>query len=118
MPSRPEVIAVVWEFVVRAGSVERFERAYGPDGDWARLFAAHHGFRGTVLLRDLADEHRYLTVDSWDTIEQRAAMLSSAREEYERLDRACEALTESEREVGTFAVHGEQEGRPCVDARP
>jgi heme-degrading monooxygenase HmoA len=103
------VIAVVWEFVVRADSVEEFERAYGPGGDWARLFAAHHGFRGTVLLRDLAYEHRYLTVDSWESAEDRAAMLGRARDEYARIDRACEALTESERELGTLAVVRERE---------
>ena len=101
------MIRVVWEFVVRADAAPRFERAYGPDGDWARLFAAHDGFRGTVLLRDLAQPGRYLTVDSWDSAEHRAAMLAAAREEYERLDRTCAELTESERDVGTFAVNGE-----------
>jgi hypothetical protein len=100
------MIQVVWEFVVRADAVEAFERAYGPDGDWARLFAAHDGFRGTVLLRDLSRPRRYLTVDSWDTVEQRAGMLASARAEYERLDGECSALTESERELGAFAVVG------------
>jgi heme-degrading monooxygenase HmoA len=101
------VIRVVWEFVVRADAAQRFLRAYGPDGDWGRLFAAHDGFRGTVLLRDLSQPRRYLTVDSWDSAEHRAAMLVAAREEYERLDRSCEELTESERDVGTFAVDGE-----------
>ena len=101
------MIAVVWAFVVRADAVETFERAYGPDGAWARLFAAHDGFRGTVLLRDLAEPRRYVTVDSWDTASQRAAMLAAAREEYERLDRECAELTESERDLGTFAVNGE-----------
>src|SRR5688572_27223875 len=101
------MIQVVWEFVVRADAVERFERAYGPQGPWARLFAAHDGFRGTVLLRDLAEPRRYLTVDSWDTALQRAAMLASARQEYDRLDRECSELTESERDLGAFAVQGE-----------
>ena len=101
------MIRVIWEFVVHADAAPRFLRAYGPDGDWARLFAAHDGFRGTVLLRDLAHPRRYLTVDSWDSAEHRAAMLASAREEYERLDRACSELTESERDLGTFVVDGE-----------
>ena len=101
------MIQVVWEFVVRADATPRFERAYGPDGDWARLFAAHDGFRGTVLLRDLSQPRRYLTVDSWDSAEHRAATLVAAREEYARLDRSCEELTESERDLGTFAVNGE-----------
>lgn len=100
------MIQVVWEFTVRADAVERFERAYGPAGEWARLFARHAGYRGTALLRDLSTPGRYLTVDSWDTIGQRAQMLSREPDEYERIDRECAALTESERELGTLTVVG------------
>ena len=100
------MIQVVWEFVVRADAIEPFERAYGPDGDWARLFARHEGYRGTALLRDVSRPGRYLTVDSWDSIVHRTAMLASASDEYGRIDRECEPLTESERELGTFTVVG------------
>lgn len=98
------MIQVVWAFVVRAGAVEAFERAYGPGGDWACLFARHEGYRGTVLLRDASRPDRYLTVDSWDTVEHRAAMLVREKDEYARIDRASESLTESEQELGTFVV--------------
>ena len=40
-----------------------FEAAYGPTGDWARLFARSGGFRGTELMR--ADDGSYLTLDVW-----------------------------------------------------
>ena len=56
---------------------------------------------------DLSQPGRYLTVDSWDSAEHRAAMLVAAREEYAHLDRSCEELTESERDLGAFAVNGE-----------
>lgn len=98
------MIQVVWAFVVRADATGPFERAYGPGGDWARLFARHQGYRGTALLRDVSRPNRYLTVDSWDTVEHRTAMLAREKDEYARIDRACEALTESERELGTFVV--------------
>ncbi|MEX2271508.1 MAG: hypothetical protein WD690_08565 [Vicinamibacterales bacterium] len=35
------MIQVVWQFVVKEEAVDRFERAYGPNGEWARLFARH-----------------------------------------------------------------------------
>ena len=105
------MIQVVWAFVVRADAVDAFARAYGPEGDWARLFARHPGYRGTALLRDTARPDRYLTIDSWDSIEARAAMLAGEKDEYARLDRACAALTESEQELGTFVVAEEQEDR-------
>ena len=31
---------VLWEFEVKPGREKRFERVYGPDGDWASCFAA------------------------------------------------------------------------------
>jgi hypothetical protein len=29
---------VLWEYEVKPGSEKRFEKAYGPAGDWAQLF--------------------------------------------------------------------------------
>jgi hypothetical protein len=40
------------EFRVNTGFVFEFEKAYGPDGDWARLFRRGDGYLGTELLRD------------------------------------------------------------------
>ena len=98
------MIQVVWEFVVRPDTVGAFLRAYGPSGDWEKLFTRYAGFRGTTLLRDVARPHRFLTVDSWESVAQRAAMLAHAGDDYARVDRACAELTESERELGTFEV--------------
>jgi hypothetical protein len=56
---------VLWEFEVKPGSTIRFEKAYGPAGDWAQLFRAHSKYQRTCLLRDLSRENFYLTIDSW-----------------------------------------------------
>jgi len=32
------MIAIVWEFIVKEEAVSAFQRAYGPDGEWAALF--------------------------------------------------------------------------------
>jgi hypothetical protein len=42
------MIQIIWEFVVKAEAVEQFEKAYGPERTWARLFQAYPGFRGTT----------------------------------------------------------------------
>jgi hypothetical protein len=96
------MVEVVWEFVVRPGASGRFERAYGPRGEWAQLFQRHGGYRGTALVRDVANPDRYLTIDSWESDAQRKEMLVLAKVEYTRLDRKCAGLTESERELGVF----------------
>jgi hypothetical protein len=32
------MFVALWEYEVKPGEEERFEKAYGPDGDWVRLF--------------------------------------------------------------------------------
>jgi heme-degrading monooxygenase HmoA len=44
------MIATIWRFRVQPGKLDAFERAYGPQGDWARLFARAEGFIATELL--------------------------------------------------------------------
>lgn len=96
------MIEVVWEFVVKPEAVPRFQELYGAGGAWAALFRRYPGFGGTRLLQDTASRQRFLTVDSWESESQFAEMRRSAQEEYARLDRECENLTLSEREIGVF----------------
>ncbi len=94
----------VWEFTVAPDHVAAFERAYGPDGDWAQLFRGAPGYRGTTLLRDRRDPRRYLTIDAWASETAWTAFRAAKADAFEALDRACEALTIEEREIGRFAA--------------
>ena len=98
------MVQVVWQFIVKPEAVASFEEAYGPAGAWSRLFRRHPGYQGTTLGRDTTDPRRYLTIDSWETLEQRAGMLVAAAAEYAELDRALADLTDSEAELGTFST--------------
>ena len=98
------MIQIIWEFVVKAGAVDRFEQAYGPDGAWTRLFQTYPGFRGTTLLRDTDNPRRYVTIDLWDTSAHRKRMLTQAKTRYSDLDEALADLTESEDEIGNFTT--------------
>ena len=97
------MVQIVWEFVVKPDEVRNFERVYGPEGDWARLFATFPGYLGTSLLRDSLNPRRFLTIDRWESMRHRSDMLNATRDEYARLDAQCGEWTESEREIGTFA---------------
>jgi len=94
----------VWEFQVRPGREVAFERHYGPDGSWARLFRSAEGYGGTVLLRDLERPGRYLTLDHWESERAYRAFRAAREQEYAALDAACEALTLTERAIGRFEV--------------
>ncbi len=97
-----DVIHIVWEFVVRPEAVGRFVEAYGPHGDWARLFARHAGFRGTSLLQDADNPRRFLTIDRWETEDHFRRMKADSGAEYARLDSLFAELTEFDRELGVF----------------
>jgi len=98
------MIVIVWEFRVRPGRAAGFERAYGPNGDWARLLHHGDGYLGTELLRDREDPERYLTLDRWASAEAFASFEARYRAEYRALDAVCETLCSEERRVGSFEI--------------
>jgi heme-degrading monooxygenase HmoA len=93
---------IVWEYEVRPEQVAAFEALYGPDGDWTRLFGKGDGYVETLLFRDTGRPTRYLTIDRWRSRAAYEAFVSSSRSLYAALDRRGDALTVSERRVGTF----------------
>jgi len=93
---------IAWQFKVRPGMETRFEVIYGPNGDWAMLFQQGEGYIRTELNRDLKESNRYLTLDFWTSAEAYERFRNTHAAKYKALDEECEALTESEVEVGKF----------------
>ena len=96
------MIVIIWEFRVRPGQATEFERAYGPEGDWARLFRRSPAYLGTELLRDPDDPELYLTLDRWDGISDFEEFKEANGDDYHALDAICEPLCAEERLVGRF----------------
>ena len=90
----------VWLYAVDEPNRAGFEKAYGPEGDWARLFARHGQYLGTELLRGEAG--RFLTIDRWRSEADWLGFLDSEGESYRALDRQCDSLTREESEIGAF----------------
>ena len=95
---------LVWEYRVRPGAEEPFERLYGPAGGWVALFRGAAGYVGTELLRDDAGPRRYLTIDRWESRELYAEFRRGSGAAYQTLDREGDALTEHERLLGEFTM--------------
>jgi heme-degrading monooxygenase HmoA len=98
---------VVWQFRPRLGLEGSFEREYGPQGSWARLFATAEGFIRTELNRDLKDSGRYLTLDFWTSKEAYESFRAKHAAEYAGIDQECEALTIEEKYLGEFSKVGD-----------
>jgi heme-degrading monooxygenase HmoA len=94
---------IIWEFRARAGLEEEFERAYGPEGTWARLFAHGDGFIGIELLRDVGERGRYLTIDRWTSQAAFEAFRHRWGDAYRAQDQRCTGLRERETPLGSFA---------------
>ena len=93
---------VLWEFEVKPGCEERFERVYGVGGDWDSLFRRDSNHAGTYLFRDLANPRVYLTADYWVTQTAYKYFLQREEAEYKRINAEAEALTTAERHVGSY----------------
>ena len=93
---------IIWEFRVRTGMEARFEKAYGPEGDWAHFFAQGEGYVRTELNHDLKDSQRYVTLDFWVSREAYENFRQQHASQYAALDQEFEKMTEKELEIGQF----------------
>jgi heme-degrading monooxygenase HmoA len=100
------LFVALWEFEVKPGSEELFEKVYGSDGAWAKLFVQDSQYKGTRLVKDVERERVYLTLDFWETREAYEAFKKKNAAEYERTDRECEGMTNREYKLGEFDQAG------------
>jgi quinol monooxygenase YgiN len=92
----------VWEFRVSVDKRRAFEKIYGSNGDWARLFRRREGYIRTELIRDRDVPGRYLTLDFWTSRLAYQKFRTQNLAAYKALDRRCEALTQTEKLIGAF----------------
>jgi heme-degrading monooxygenase HmoA len=92
----------LWEFEVKPGHEQRFERAYGPDGEWVRLFRGDANYQGTRLLHDPSRDGIYVTLDFWRSREAYERFRQTTAERYAEIDAECEGLSSPETHLGSF----------------
>jgi heme-degrading monooxygenase HmoA len=90
---------IVWTYDVTPGAESDFSAAYGPDGDWAKLFARAPGFLGTELY---ADGARFLTLDRWASKAAFDAFQTAFGDAYAGLDQKLAHLTQAQQRIGAF----------------
>jgi quinol monooxygenase YgiN len=59
------MIAVMWQFDVKKGREDEFEKLYGADGDWTALNRQTRSYLGSSFLRDQNRPSRYLLIEYW-----------------------------------------------------
>ena len=93
---------IIWEFQVKPEHVAEFEKSYGENGQWVKLFKSNSSYLGTELLR--SSSHHYLTIDRWKSEKAYESFLFDTQEEYETLDAQCLAFVEQETLLGKWKM--------------
>ena len=101
------MFVVLWEFEVKPGNEDRFERVYGPGGDWDSLFRRDPHHAGTSLWRDMSRPGVYLTADYWHSSAAYESFLAAQKAAYKSLDAATQDLTTRERKIGAYEQVGQ-----------
>ena len=57
------MFVALWEFEVKPRSKKRFQKVYGPGGDWAKLFRSDSHYQETPLLHDPEHPARFQFLD-------------------------------------------------------
>ena len=85
------MIALVWQFDVKAGKNDDFEAFYGADGAWTALGRRSRSFLGASFLRDLAMGQRYLVIEYWSEMVVYEKHHADFQDETERLETAAKS---------------------------
>jgi heme-degrading monooxygenase HmoA len=97
-----EVFVIIWKYSVAPDREDEFRIAYGPQGEWSRLFELGHGYLGTELVQ--CDERSYITVDRWQDEATFDEFMAAQSTEYQKLDVRSSALTTSEELIGRGSI--------------
>jgi hypothetical protein len=98
------VVAVVWQFDIRAGVANEFEHLFGADGPWTKLSRRSRSYLGSSFLRDFGSETRYLLVEYWGEMVVYEKHLVDFDIELKKLEKERERLVDRMETVGVFTA--------------
>ena len=94
------MIVIIWTYRVPLASREAFIAAYGPEGDWAKLFKRAPEYLGTELLDNGGGY--FASIDRWTSKDAYDAFKDTYAEEYRAIDDVSAGITGDEKLIGIF----------------
>ena len=98
------MIAIVWQFEVKAGSEHDFERFYGDEGEWTAVNRHSRSYLGTSFLRDQSRSTRYLVIEYWSEMVVYEQHKAYKRDELEALITRRGDLVDGMEPLGVFTA--------------
>jgi hypothetical protein len=98
------MLAIMWQFDVKAGSEDAFEQFYGASGEWTTLNRHSRSYLGSSFLRDQNRASRYILIEYWSEMlvyEEHRGYRSDA---FAVLEERRTALVESVEPLGIFSA--------------
>jgi hypothetical protein len=99
--SKDEYI-IVWKYNVKRDYISQFEKEYGTNGTWMKLFEASTDYHGSFLHKSDDEENTYLLIDHWTSKETYEKFKEKNRSKYDSLSIKFEPLYEQEKKIGSF----------------
>ena len=94
----------MFRYTVPADRARDFEKEYGPDGAWARLFRKGAGFLRTELYADDSAPGSYVTIDLWDSDDHYRGFMAAERAAYDALDVKLAPLSTDQECLGRYVL--------------
>lgn len=98
------MIALVWQFDVKAGREAEFQKLFGANGPWPGLGRRSRSFLGSSFLRDAVQPTRYLVVEYWSEMLVYEKHLADFSDEIRQLEQERDLLLESMMPLGIFTA--------------
>ena len=98
------MIAVVWQFQVKAGKQQEFERFFGADGEWTQFARRSRSFLGSSFLRDQANDTSYLLVEYWSEMVVYERHRQSFGGDFDKLEQRRQDYCEAIVPMGVFSA--------------
>ena len=98
------MIAIMWQFDVKAGREDEFEQLYGVDGPWTAMNRHTRSYIGTSFLQDQNRAARYIVIEYWSEmlIAERSKGTRNAAQA--AIEARRDALVASVEPLGVFTV--------------
>lgn len=96
----------IWRYKIKPEKRSEFEKLYGQNGEWVKLFKKYPDYIKTELIKNLNNNH-YITLDYWNSKESYYKFKEAAKKEFIEIDSQGEELTIEEKHIGEFKIFNE-----------
>src|SRR5438105_13520551 len=98
------MIAMVWQFDVKAGKEPAFEQFFGVEGEWTAANRHSRSYLGSSFLRDQTNGSRYVLIEYWSEMLVYEQHKTYRRDAVETLEARRDELVTSTEPLGVFTA--------------